>query len=427
MKKRLLIPLLLWLCSPHQIQAQLTSNDVSQIIARSASRCLSMQGSQLISNAVVAIMNRDGWVLGVWAANTNLTATDPQVANAIAKAGAAAYLSSGQNAFSSRTAGFIVQQNFPPGILNNPPGPLVGVNFSQLAYSDIEHFKAPGSVVSYGSSPGLTLVPTSLPITGGLAGSPGGVPLYKNGILVGGIGVTGDGHTATDITPEIIASPDQDEDAALAGQTGFQPDPAIWGSKNLVAGIRLEYIESTTSVGASNSLSSLPGGVELPYKIIDSPAPYPYPLATIGGMAGQIRQPIISDPSAVSLGVPRLSATEVSNILAAAANRCRTTRAAIRQPRGIGAQVYISVVNNPNANGVPPTVLGCCCTSTDTTLFSWDVCVQKARTAVFFSASNRAYSARTVGFLAQSHYPPGITGTQPVTWNSGTIKMKRGI
>jgi hypothetical protein len=39
--------------------------------------------------------------------------------------------------------------------------------------------------------------------------------------------------------------------------------------------------------------------------------------------------------------------------------------------------------------------------------------VQKARTALFFSSTNRAYSCRTVGFLAQSLYPPGISGTQP--------------
>ena len=112
-------------------------------------------------------------------------------------------------------------------------------------------------------------------------------------------------------------------------------------------------------------------------------------------------------------GAARLTAPEVSNILATAANRCRTTRAGIRLPRGVAAQVFISVVNNPNANGVPPTVLGTFCTSPDTTRFSWDVAVQKARTAVFFSATNRAYSARTVGFLAQEFYPPGINGTQP--------------
>jgi uncharacterized protein GlcG (DUF336 family) len=82
-------------------------------------------------------------------------------------------------------------------------------------------------------------------------------------------------------------------------------------------------------------------------------------------------------------------------------------------PHGVAAQVFITVVNNPDADGVPPTVLGTFCTSPDTTRFSWDVAVQKARTAVFFSATNRAYSTRTVGFLAQEFYPPGINGTQP--------------
>ena len=70
-------------------------------------------------------------------------------------------------------------------------------------------------------------------------------------------------------------------------------------------------------------------------------------------------------------------------------------------------------MNNPDSNGVAPTVLGTFCTSSNTTRFSWDVAVQKARTAVFFSTTNRAYSARTVGFLAQSLYPPGINNTQP--------------
>jgi len=88
------------------------------------------------------------------------------VAEAIAKAGSAAFLSSDNNAFSSRTAGFIVQQHFPPGVGNTPPGPLVGVNFSQLAFSDINKFKGPGTVISYGSSPGLTIVPTPLPAHG---------------------------------------------------------------------------------------------------------------------------------------------------------------------------------------------------------------------------------------------------------------------
>ncbi len=43
---------------------------------------------------------------------------------------------------------------------------------------------------------------------------PGGLPLYKDGQLVGGIGVSGDGV-------------DQDENVAFAGAKGFEPDESI--------------------------------------------------------------------------------------------------------------------------------------------------------------------------------------------------------
>ncbi len=415
MVKRALNILLFALLATGNAQAQLTLADVQTVVAQAVTRARALTSSPLMTNAVVAVADREGWVLGVWALNTNSSSADPLVADAIAKAGTAAFLSSGQNAFSSRTAGDIVQQNFPPGIANTPPGPLVGVNFSQLAFSDINKFKAPGSVISYGSSPGLTLVPVPTPITGGLAGTPGGLPLYKNGLLVGAIGVSGDGLLPTDITPAIITSPDANEDAALAGQIGFQPSSAILGSQVLLNGIRFEYVESSTSLGAVIPFASLPGKDISPFALMASPAPFPYPVATFGGETGQLRQPIISDPSTVPLpgGTARLSALEISNIIAAAANRARTTRAALRMPRGQPTQMFISVVNNPNSNGVPPTVLGTFCTSPDATRFSWDIAVQKARTCVFVSATNRAYSARTVNFLSQSTYPPGIDGTQP--------------
>jgi uncharacterized protein GlcG (DUF336 family) len=393
--------------------AQLTLADVQTVIAQAVTRATALASSPLNTNAVIALTDREGWVLGVWALNTNSGSTDPLVAEAIAKAGTAAFLSSGNNAFSSRTAGFIVQQHFPPGIANTPPGPLVGVNFSQLAFSDINKFKAPGSVISYESSPGTTLISPPLPITGGLEGTPGGLPLYKNGALVGGIGVAGNGILPTAVTPTVIANADSDEDIALAGQIGFQPAQTIFGSHVFVNGLALEYIESLTSLGAVIPFGSLPGKNILPFALQASPTPFAYPVMHFGGEIGELRQPIISDPSVVPLGVTRLDALEVSNIIAAAANRARTTRAGIRLPRGQAAQVFITVVNNPNSNGVPPTVLGTFCTSSNVTRFSWDVAVQKARTAVFFSATNRAYSTRTVGFLAQSLYPPGINGTEP--------------
>ena len=77
-------------------------------------------------------------------------------------------------------------------------------------------------------------------------------------------------------------------------------------------------------------------------------------------------------------------------------------------------QVFISVVNFPNQTVITPTVLGTFRTG-EATLFSWDVAVQKARTALAYSNNgNRlAMSTRTVGFLAQSHYPPGIDADNP--------------
>ena len=76
-------------------------------------------------------------------------------------------------------------------------------------------------------------------------------------------------------------------------------------------------------------------------------------------MQGQIRQPIISDPIPGTInGQPRLSAAEVTSILALAADRARTTRAGIRLPIGVQMQVFITVVNFPNQDGVAPTVLG---------------------------------------------------------------------
>jgi uncharacterized protein GlcG (DUF336 family) len=413
--KRIFPILLFALLVARIASAQLTVPDVETVLAQAITRATALTNSPLATNAVVAVTDREGWVLGVWTLNPNLTAADPLVAAAIAKAGTASFLSSDNNAFSSRTAGFIVQPHFPPGIKNKPPGPLVGVNFSQLGFSDINKFKAPGSVISYGSSPGLTLVAPPLPITGGLAGTPGGLPLYQNGRLVGGVGVAGDGHQATDITPAIIAKADPDEDVALAGQMGFQPAGKILGSKVLVAGIRLEYIRSQTRLGAVLPFGSLPGTNIPPFTIIASPVPFSYPVATFGGETGELRQPIIADSSPVPLpaGAARLSAVEVSNLLVAAATRCHTTRAGIRLPAGQKAQVFITVVNNPNEDNVTPVVLGTFCTSSNATRFSWDVAVQKARTALFTSESNRAYSTRTVGFLAQGLYPPGINGTPP--------------
>src|SRR5262249_2428915 len=127
-----------------------------------------------------------------------------------------------------------------------------------------------------------------------LDGAPGGVPLYKGGHLVGGLGITGDGTPPPiagfrDENPFVfIASYDKDEDIALAGQIGFKPSSDILATNVYINGISLEYTESTTHL--SESLIR-PGNVASQYPIRSAPLPFPYPVVTLGSVEGQIRQP----------------------------------------------------------------------------------------------------------------------------------------
>jgi uncharacterized protein GlcG (DUF336 family) len=128
-----------------------------------------------------------------------------------------------------------------------------------------------------------------------------------------------------------------------------------------------------------------------------------------------------------------LTASEVQKIIAQAAHQAFITRAAIRQPLNSAAEVNISVVD------VDGTVLGLFSTI-DAPIFGFDVCVQKARTAAFFSKAaaganlrsagfgryvdaaakdglrldgSVAFSDRAEGFLERPFFPDGINDTDP--------------
>src|SRR5438876_3837635 len=418
----------------------LTIADVQTIINHAVTRA-----ARISPNSVIAVTDREGYVLGVWVVRGG-AATPGEIATAVSKAGTAAYLSSNQNAFTSRTAGFIIQQHFPPGVSNTAPGPLVGVGLSNLFISDVNHFKKidmvycpppyPPAVVPSPGTFGTPIAFTSLD------GSPGGVPLYKNGLLLGGIGVTGDGTPQPPIPvmlmppifplpPCIVVPPvavarnenpfvfvngsDVDEDVALAGQKGYAPSSSITADNVFIGGIRLPYVASSTSVSGAITVQ---GNYDPLFPPQDSPGPPPGIVpATFSGVPGEIRQPIINDPLVAPInGQPRLSAAEVSSIIDFAAQRVKITRAAIRLPIGTQMQAFITVVNNPDADNATPTVLGTFRTG-EATFFSWDVAVQKARTTLFYSRHdflrfglNIAMSTRCVGFLAQKNYIPGIDG-----------------
>src|SRR5512139_3302735 len=126
---------------------------------------------------------------------------------AIAKALTGAYLSSEGNAFSTRTASQIVQEHFNPLEAGQPGGPLFGVQFSQLACSDVTR-----AFDGVGPSAG----PQRSPL--GLSADPGGFPLYKDGTVVGGVGVMADGRYGLDAN---IADRDADLDELIAYAATF--------------------------------------------------------------------------------------------------------------------------------------------------------------------------------------------------------------
>lgn len=418
--------LALWAARGAAAPPQLTLPEVQTIFSQAVSRAVRND-----PRAVVAVVDREGFVLGVWDVAGRLGGgADPKVSGAfsvvggaIREAGTASYLSSDQNAFTSRTAQFIVQQNFPPGVRNRPPGPLVGVPFSNLPFSDVNRFRRidPGPNGETLGAPGSGFVAgslgTGIPNTR-LSGRSGSAPLYKEGQLVGGVGVFGDEDdsltrvAANELRNE-VAGARADEAVALSGQVGFAPPSAILASNVTIDGIRLPYTLGKGKLKGLIPFAQLPGKAVAGFSLHASPAMYPFPRERLGGQDVEIRFPIRSDPAAGFLaGAARLSADEVRAIIDRASARARTTRAGIRLPVGSAAQVWIAVVGNPAADGVPAPILGIARTP-GATFFSFDVALQKARTALFFSSAKMAQSTRTIGFLAQDNYPPGLEGREP--------------
>jgi len=379
--------------------AQLSADEVRRVVLQAANEA-SRQGLR----AQIAVTDPEGRLLALFRMTgapltTRVAGTRGRGlegldvgadAAAVSKAGTGAFLSSGGNAFSTRTASFIVQDHFPPAIDFTPGGPLFGVQLSNLACTDVNG--------------GLPL---------GFAGDAGGVPLYKGGRVVGGLGVEGDGSYGVDREP---AAPDvsTEERAALAGAVGFAAPEPIRADAILADGVRLPFADSAVDQASAADSAGL---------FVVGP--------TAGGatsylpisLGGRALETLAAFP--IRRGAA-LTVEDVTRILAQAAQQAARTRAAIRQPLGSDARVSISVVD------VDGSILGAVRTP-DAPQFGFDVAVQKARTANFFSSAGAAdelrragmaafvtgevpldgtvaLSSRAVGFLAQPFFPPGING-----------------
>ena len=361
-------------------EGKLTEDDVKKVIAQAVAQA---EASGL--KATIAVVDKEGNILGVFAmsgARSDSVVTAgrepkgglegravPASFAAISKAVTGAFLSSQGHSFTSRTASFIVQEHFPPGIDFQGSGPLFGVQFSQLLVcSDIN----PRSPL-------------------GLAADPGGIALYKNGVEAGGVGVEGDGVYTLDPDSSDNDQP-VEELVARAATRGFETPSAIQGDKIIVNGIRFPFVNTPMPATVSaQPFAQLHGQV-----------------VVIPGLAPGIRAAQASTFTTVTIDSEApaglvdsrffpfksgsvLSASNVQQIIAQAARQAFATRAAIRQPENSAAEVNISVVD------VDGTVLGVFSTI-DAPIFGFDVCVQKARTAAFFSSAAAGSRLRSAGF-----------------------------
>ena len=322
---------------------------------------------------VVAVVDRAGFVLGVFRTqNAPATAVGNfgqvldanDVAVALARTGA--FFSNDQAPLSSRTVRFISGIHFPPGVTNAPPADLYGIENTNRGCTLVNTvaFKSqipPSLSLSGGFGPGVLTGKADVMDSNPLAVNPGGVPIFYQNVVVGGIGVV---TSSSDIN---VA-----EYAAFVGSTtqrtgpsdSFGPTPAAPGVV-FIGGVALPFV----------SQSSLPTGVSA--GPVAGTGSY---FVTPANSAGQPPDGDLITPTAGPLG--GLSATDVQTILNNAEATANTTRAAIRLPIGARARMVIAVAD------LDGTMIGLR-RMQDATVFSIDVAASKARNMVYFNSSAR--------------------------------------
>jgi len=371
----------------------LSATDVANLVTAAATAANS-------ETMVIAVSDRSGRLLALYrkpsapaTATGNFGATVDVNELAVSLARTAAFFSNDQAPLSSRTVRFISGIHFPPGVTDASNAPLYGIENSNRGCSLSTNFLAGQSIAPAtaldGISPGLGVATGKADIDDSdpNAVNPGGVPIFENGYVIGGIGVAG-------VSPDIA-----EYSAYVAATSGnFGPTPAAPGVVE-INGIALPFVNQTTAPSGTTA-----GAADGAY--------------TIGPVAspGQPPEGYLVGPNAGPLG--GLSASDVSSIISNAIATASVTRAVIRLPIGSRTEMVIAVAD------LDGTIIGLY-RMTDSTVFSIDVAATKARNMAYFNSAARmaqdlsgvpagtAVTNRTIGYGAQPLFPPGIDGSQP--------------
>ena len=484
-------------------QQTLTAGEVDALLKRAAAASAS-------SDAIIAVVDRNGRILGVRTESgvSPLITGDAErlvfaVDGAVSLARTGAFFGNNQAPLTSRTVQFISQStitqrevesdpnitdpnsvfrgpgfvspvgikgHFPPGIAFTPQVDLFGIehtNRDGTYHPGADRIKGTADDVRLRQRfnidpafvpPGQQLYPPDsygfetklLPgaQNRGIGTLPGGVPVFKNGQVVGGIGVFYPGTTGF-ATAENSAL-----DSAFNPALPDRSIEAEWVAFAAVGGYA-----AAAPIGDLGGVP-LPGGFGLPFGRIDlngitldlvgpgGPQPGLDTILSVGGAVGRgspfdgVDRPVTAggdgqpntaddvtrrDGAAVpqgwlvtphdGVGITAAQATQIINQGIVQANR---TRAAIRLPAGSRTRMVFAVTD------LTGEVVGLY-RMPDATIFSIDVAVAKARNVAYYAnpgllqpadgvpgvPPGTAFTNRTVRYVSLPFFPEGIDGSPP--------------
>jgi len=380
---------------PPVVPQVLSQSDVTAMVQAAATAAQS-------DTMAIAVVDRLGRILAVYKGNSapatvpgNFGVMVPPDELAVSLARSGAFFSNDQAPLSSRTVRFISGVHFPPGIANTPNAALYGIentNRGCTLSSSLIATVPPATTIS-GASPGLGIATGKADTNDSdpTAVNPGGVPIFKNGQVVGGIGITGVPTAVAEFVAFTAARVNVD---GIFLDPGKLPPPG----EVVIDGVALPFVDQTVApvgvvAGTFNPANFSVG-----------------PVASLGAPPdGDLIAPTIGTVGGLTVG-------DVTQIIGNAVATANKTRALIRLPLGSRSRMVIAVSDLDGA------IIGLH-RMPDATVFSIDVAATKARNVIYFSGMSRqpqdlndvpmgtAVTNRTIGFGAQPFFPPGIAGS----------------
>ena len=394
--------------APPPVQPPPATDSLTQADAQMLVQAAAMAAQS--DSMVIAVVDRLGRILAVYKepsapattpGNFGVAIPSDELAVSLARTGA--FFSNDQAPLSSRTVRFISGIHFPPGVTNTGSAALYGIENTNRGCTLAAGLSAtvPPATTIGGASPGFGVTTGKADVNDSqpTAVNPGGVPIFKNGQEVGGIGVvSADLDTSEYVAFAAAAMAAAGGPSAATDGVGFPafPAPGIVS----IAGITLPFVNQTSAP------SGVTSGMFNPSFFSVGPVASPG-VPPIGDLIPETNGPIGG-----------LTASDVAQLITNAVATANTTRAQIRLPIGVKAKMVIAV------SDLDGTLIGLY-RMTDSTIFSIDVAATKARNVIYFSGSTRqaadlnqvpmgtAVTNRTIGFGAQPFFPSGIDGTPP--------------